>query len=127
PIAAETMGIHLSLYKTLTFGVSALYTGVAGSLSAIVVQFVAPDSFNVFLSISLLVGIVVGGLASISGAIFGALFIQFVPTYGHDNPKAGRCAIYGMLLIGFMYIMPTGIGGFLWKVWRWLGRERRKL
>jgi branched-chain amino acid transport system permease protein len=127
PIAAETMGIHLAFYKTLTFGVSALYTGIAGALSAIVVQFVAPDSFNVFLSISLLVGIVVGGLASISGAIFGALFIQFVPTYAQDISKAAPWAIYGMFLIGFMYIMPTGIAGFLWTVWRRLRRERRKL
>jgi branched-chain amino acid transport system permease protein len=127
PLAAETMGIHLPFYKTLTFGVSALYTGIAGALSAIVVQFVAPDSFNVFLSISLLVGVVVGGLASISGAIFGALFIQFVPTYAQDISKAAPWAIYGMFLIGFMYIMPTGIAGFLWAVWRWGRRKRRKL
>ena len=59
PVAAETMGINAPLYKSLTFGVSALYTGVAGALGAIVVQFVAPDSFTVFLSISLLVGVVV--------------------------------------------------------------------
>jgi branched-chain amino acid transport system permease protein len=127
PIAAETMGIHLPFYKTLTFGVSALYTGIAGALSAIIVQFVAPDSFNVFLSISLLVGIVVGGLASISGALFGALFIQFVPTYAQDISKAAPWAIYGVFLIGFMYMMPTGIAGFLWTVWRWLRRGRGRL
>ena len=66
-IAAEAMGIHNALYKSTAFGVSALYTGVAGALGAIAVQFVAPDSFNIFLSIVFLVGIVVGGLASISG------------------------------------------------------------
>jgi branched-chain amino acid transport system permease protein len=127
PLAAETMGIHLPFYKTLTFGVSALYTGIAGALSAVAVQFVAPDSFNVFLSISLLVGVVVGGLASISGALFGAVFIQFVPTYAQDISKAAPWAIYGMFLIGFMYVMPTGIAGFLWAVWRWVRRKRRKL
>ena len=79
PIAAQAMGIDTALYKSLTFGVSAAYTGVAGALSALVIAFVAPDAYDVFLSITFLVGIVVGGLASIPGAVFGALFIQFVP------------------------------------------------
>jgi branched-chain amino acid transport system permease protein len=79
PIAASTMGINSALYKSLAFGVSAMYTGVAGALGAIAVAFVAPDSFTIFLSITLVVGIVVGGLASISGALYGAVFVQFVP------------------------------------------------
>src|SRR6516162_3823248 len=70
PIAAAAMGINTSLYKTLTFGVSAFYTGVAGALGAIAVQFVAPDSFSFFLSISFLVGLVIGGVASIPGSLF---------------------------------------------------------
>ncbi len=53
PIAAEAMGVDISLYKALTFGVSAMYTGVGGALGAIAVQFVAPDSFTLFLSITL--------------------------------------------------------------------------
>jgi branched-chain amino acid transport system permease protein len=65
PIAAEAMGVNSALYKSLTFGVSAMYTGIAGALGAIAVQFVAPDSFSIFLSLSLLVGVVIGGLASI--------------------------------------------------------------
>jgi branched-chain amino acid transport system permease protein len=68
-IAAEAMGINNALYKSVIFGVSAAYTGVAGALSAVAIAFVAPDSFNVFLSITLLTGIVIGGLATISGAI----------------------------------------------------------
>ena len=72
PTAAATMGVNTALYKTLTFGVSALFTGVGGALSAIAVQFVAPDSFGFLLSISFLVGIVIGGFATISGAIYGA-------------------------------------------------------
>lgn len=121
-IAAEAVGVNTALYKSLTFGVSALYTGVAGALGAIVVQFVAPDTFNVFLSISFLVGIVVGGLASVSGAIFGAFFIQFVPTYAQDVSKAAPWAIYGVFLILFMYVMPTGVAGFLRLTWRRLRR-----
>src|SRR5438132_6936911 len=62
PIAASAMGINVSLYKSLTFGVSALYTGVAGALGAIAISFVAPDSFTLLLAIALFVGLVVGGV-----------------------------------------------------------------
>ncbi len=123
PIAAEAMGVNSALYKSLTFGVSAAYTGVAGALSAIAVAFVAPDTFNVFLSITFLVGIVVGGLASISGAIYGALFIQFVPNWAQDISKAAPWAIYGGFLIVFMYAMPRGIAGSVRLLWsRLVGR-----
>jgi branched-chain amino acid transport system permease protein len=110
-IAAQSMGVNTALYKSLTFGVSAAYTGVAGALSAVTVAYVAPDSFDVFRSITFLVGIVIGGLASISGAIFGAFFIQFVPNWAQDISKAAPWAIYGVFLIGFMYAMPRGIAG----------------
>src|SRR3954464_4460786 len=110
-IAAEAMGIHNALYKSLAFGVSAMFTGVAGALGAIAVQFVAPDSFNIFLSIVLLVGIVVGGLASISGALYGALFIQFIPNVADEISKAAPWAIFGVFMIGFVYLMPTGVAG----------------
>jgi branched-chain amino acid transport system permease protein len=109
PIAAEAMGVHNALYKSLAFGVSAMYTGIAGALGAIAVQFVAPDSFSIFLSITLLVGIVIGGLASLSGAVYGALFIQFVPNIADQISKAAPWAIYGVFLIGFMYLMPVGV------------------
>ena len=113
PIAAQAMGVNTALYKSLTFGVSAAYTGIAGALSALVIAFVAPDAFDVFLSITFVTGIVIGGLASISGAIFGALFIQFVPNWAQDISKAAPWAIYGVFLIGFMYVMPRGIAGAL--------------
>jgi len=113
PIAAQAMGVNTAMVKSLTFGVSALYTGVAGALGAIAIQFVAPDSFNIFLSITLLTGVVIGGLASISGAFFGALFIQFVPNIADKLSKAAPWAIYGVILIAFMYLMPAGVAGFL--------------
>jgi branched-chain amino acid transport system permease protein len=116
-IAAEAMGINSALYKSVVFGVSAAYTGVAGALSGITIAFVAPDSFSVFLSITLLTGVVIGGLATISGAIFGALFVQFVPNWAQDISKAAPGAIFGIFLIAFMYVMPHGIAGFLWLAW----------
>ena len=123
-IAAQSMGVNTALYKSLTFGVSAAYTGVAGALSAVTVAYVAPDSFDVFRSITFLVGVVIGGLASISGAIFGALFIQFVPNWAQDISKAAPWAIYGVFLIGFMYAMPRGIAGSLrLAVVRWYRRR----
>jgi branched-chain amino acid transport system permease protein len=113
PIAAEAMGVNNALYKSAAFGVSAMYTGIAGALGAIAVQFVAPDSFNIFLSIMLLVGIVIGGLASISGALYGALFIQFVPNIADEVSKAAPWAIFGIFMILFVYLMPTGVAGAL--------------
>ena len=113
PTAAAGMGIDTSLYKSLTFGVSALFTGVAGALGAIVTQFVSPDSFTLFLSISFIVGVVIGGVATVSGAFFGALFVEFVPNYADQISKAAPWAIYGALLIAFMYAMPTGVVGLL--------------
>jgi branched-chain amino acid transport system permease protein len=124
PIAAQAMGVNTAMVKSLTFGVSALYTGIAGALGAIAVQFVAPDSFNFFLSITLLTGVVIGGLASISGAFFGALFIQFVPNVADEISKAAPWAIYGVVLIAFMYVMPTGVAGFVRLVRHRLARRR---
>ena len=125
PIAATAMGINLPMFKSLAFGVSAGFTGVAGALGAIAVAYVSPDSFTVTLSIFLLVGVVVGGLASIPGAIFGAIFIQFVPNISDQISKSAPAAIYGILLIGLMYLMPTGVMGMVQRVWARLGASRK--
>jgi branched-chain amino acid transport system permease protein len=117
PIAATAMGINLPVFKSMTFGVSAGVTGLAGALGAIVVAFVSPDSFTVNLSIFLLVGVVVGGLASIPGAIFGGMFIQFVPNIADEISKSAPAAIYGLMLIAFMYLLPMGVMGGIYKMW----------
>ena len=123
PIAATAMGINLPVFKSLTFGVSAAYCGVAGGLGAIVVAFVSPDSFTVNLSIFLLVGVVVGGLASIPGAIFGAIFIQYMPNIADEFSKSAPAAIYGVLLIVLMYAMPLGVMGGIQTLWAKLRRR----
>jgi len=113
PVAAKAMGVNLSLYKSLTFGVSALYTGVAGAVGAIVVQFVAPDSFTINLAIALFVGLVVGGVGWIPGAFFGALFILFVPNIAETFSKGLAGAVYGIMLILLIYVIPSGVAGLL--------------
>jgi len=124
--AAEAMGINLAMVKTRTFAVSAMYTGVAGSLGAIAVAFVAPDSFSVFLSITLFVGLCAGGAASIGGTIVGAIFIEFVPNLADQVSKAAPGAVYGVILIAMLFLMPMGAGGFLARMWRklpWSGQS----
>ena len=113
PLASAAMGVDTARYKSVTFGISAMYTGIAGALAALSVQFVAPDSFGSLVSTGFLVGIVVGGLASISGAIYGAIFIQFVPNLADQISKAAPWALYGATLIAFVYLMPAGIAGFV--------------
>ncbi|HYA07008.1 MAG TPA: branched-chain amino acid ABC transporter permease [Xanthobacteraceae bacterium] len=113
PIAAATMGINTARYKTLAFGTSTLFTGVAGALFAIVVGYVSPESFSLFLSLSFLVGSAVGGIATIGGAIVGGCFIQFVPNLANDVSDAAPWAIYGLVMLIFMYAMPRGVVGSL--------------
>ena len=125
------MGVNAALYKTTCFGVSALYAGVAGALSALAVGFVSPESFGLSLSLSFLVGIVVGGLGSLGGVLFGALFIEFVPnladqlsvTFG-ESAKALPGAIYGGLLILAMAVMPGGVAGALEAAMRRVSRKK---
>jgi branched-chain amino acid transport system permease protein len=122
PTAASAMGINVALYKSLTFGVSALYTGVAGALGAIAIQFVAPDSFTFVLAIALFVGLVVGGVGSIGGTLFGGLFVLFVPNIAEHFSKGLAGAVYGIILLALIYLMPTGAAGLV----RWIARSLRR-
>jgi hypothetical protein len=99
-------------YKTLTFGVSALYTGVAGALSAIVVQFVAPDSFSFFLSVSFLVGLVIGGVGSIAGCLVGGFFVLYVPNIAESVSTGLAGVVYGVILLLVIFVMPDRAAGF---------------
>lgn len=116
--AALSSGVSLAKYKTLAFGVSAAYAGVAGSLFAIATTYVNPDTFPVQLSIFLLVGVVVGGLGSLTGLIAGAVFIEFLPMWAQDISKSPGApgVIYGLILIGVIFLLPTGAAGVLRRV-----------
>jgi branched-chain amino acid transport system permease protein len=113
PIAATSFGISLARFKTLAFAISAFYAGIAGALYAIAIAFVNPDTFPTSLSILLLTGAVIGGLGSLSGMIFGALFIEFVPIYAQKVNQSAPNVLYGLILIAVLYLLPGGAGGVI--------------
>lgn len=115
-LAARTMGVNPATVKTMTFAYSAGFTGVAGSLYALVIGFVSPDSFTILLAINLLVGAIVGGVATIGGAVFGAAFIVFVPVYASDVNEALGGVIYGLALVAVMFTMRGGVMGVLHRI-----------
>jgi branched-chain amino acid transport system permease protein len=123
-ISAQSMGIHLAYYKTLSFAISAGLTGVAGALYAHKLQFISPDQFNILQSIDLLLMIVIGGLGSVHGAFLGAMFLiampqlislckDFLPDAIGQAPGL-KNVLYGGVLISFVLFEPMGIFG------RWL-------
>lgn len=113
PLAAEAMGVELAKFKTIVFGTGALISGIGGALGAIAVGFVSPDSFTIALSLMLFVGMVIGGASSISGAIYGAFFIVFIPNIAEQISKAVPGAIFGVILILFMFFVPGGIASMV--------------
>jgi branched-chain amino acid transport system permease protein len=111
-LAATASGLNRSTYKVAAFGVSAAYAGVAGSLFAINVAYVSPDTYPIELSLFLLVGAVVGFFGSIWGAVLGALLLQFRPdlvgVIPHVNTKeAGPTTFFlGLVLVALMLVLP---------------------
>lgn len=112
-IAARTMGVDLARVKTRMFAISAMYAGVAGALYAFAIAFVAPESFTLTLSFAFLTAAVIGGLGTISGAVFGAFFLLYVPRWAAEVDQALTGVVYGVLLIGAMYAFRGGIAGAL--------------
>ncbi|MFI9247518.1 branched-chain amino acid ABC transporter permease [Streptomyces sp. NPDC053086] len=122
--AAEVMGVRLSLHKTLAFAWSATFAGVAGCLYTWVIGFVSPDSFSFVLSITLLAGLVVGGLGSLYGPLLGGAFMMYVPSVSQDVSEAAPGVVFGLLIIAVMFVAPTGLAGLPGRV---LGAVARRL
>ena len=127
PIAAQALGIDVVECTALTFAVGAAYAGVAGALAALLLDFIAPESFTYWLSILLLVGSVFGGMTSVWGAVAGGLFLQFWPDIASMISRDLVHPVFGALLVLSMRFMPNGVaGGVL--VWRrletWATRAR---
>jgi branched-chain amino acid transport system permease protein len=118
-IGAQQMGVNVSWYKTLAFGLSSLYAGVGGGLFVYTQDFASPESFSTFQSITLLVSIVIDGLASILGSILAAAFFTFqngvIAELADQLPAVDRLrwAIYGGTLILVMIFLPSGAAGLV--------------
>ena len=123
-ISAQSMGIHLARYKTLSFALSAALAGIGGALYAHKLQFISPDQFNIVQSIDLLLLVVIGGLGSVHGAFLGAIFLismpqliamskDYLPEVIGQAPGL-QAVVYGVVLIGFVLFEPMGLYG------RWL-------
>ena len=129
-VAAEIIGVSLTRYKMIAFGVSSFYAGVAGALIWMFIGFINPVSFNLLLSIQYVAMVLIGGIATISGSIMGAVFITFLPRivdklaeilpFIADAPAGGFLTkfqveemLFGLLIIGFLILEPLGLYG-LW-------------
>jgi branched-chain amino acid transport system permease protein len=107
-IAASSMGVDLTLYKTLAFGISAGFTGIAGALSAIAVAYVAPDAYTFNFAIALFIGMVIGGVGWLPGSLFGAAFIVLVPNVAEEISKGLSYAVYGVFIFAVIFLLPNG-------------------
>lgn len=116
PLAAEAMGIDARVYKVLTFALSGMYAGVAGVLYVLAISYVSPEAFPLLLSVTFLAAIAVGGLSTISGAVVGAIFVQFVPQFASEVNDSLATLLYGVVLIIVMIAMPAGIAGSVKKL-----------
>jgi branched-chain amino acid transport system permease protein len=114
PIAAVSFGVNPYVYKTLAFGWSAVLAGVAGAFYAIPTAYVSPDSFSFALSITLLIGAVLGGIMTFWGALAGGLVVEFLPLVAQQINAAAPSVVYGVALILVMMFVPDGVvGGML--------------
>jgi branched-chain amino acid transport system permease protein len=128
-ISAQSMGIHLAHYKTLSFMISAALAGLGGALYGHQLQFISPDQFSVLQSIDLLLMVVIGGLGSVHGAFLGALFLitmpqlialgkDFLPDHVAQAPGL-QSLVYGVVLIAFVLFEPMGLYGRWLKIRTW--------
>jgi len=129
-VAAEVMGVSLLRTKTLAFTVSSFYAGISGALLSIVIGRISPETWNIFLSIDFLAVVFIGGLATITGSIMGAIFVVLLPQLVNwltgFIPGAGgigeggllnvfelQTIIFGVLIVLFLILEPRGLYG-LW-------------
>jgi branched-chain amino acid transport system permease protein len=136
-ISASLCGLHVQRQQTLAFVVSAACAGLGGGLYAVVLNLATPSAFPLTLSLSLLTGVVVGGLGSLAGAAWGAALLVLLPTWSDDLAHSLNLnsnvqgnlpfAIYGVVLIVAMLGWPTGIQGALRAVVRRLSIRRREV
>lgn len=128
-ISAQSMGVNLARYKTLSFALSAGITGLAGALYAHQIRFISPEQFTLFLSIEFLMMIVIGGLGSLHGAVFGAIFMivlpelialakDFLPQVVAEQTGL-KATVFGLVMVLFVIFEPLGLYGRWVKIRTW--------
>jgi branched-chain amino acid transport system permease protein len=110
-IAAISFGVNPVLFKSLAFAWSAAYAGIAGGLIAVATAYVSPDTYSLQLSIALVIGVVLGGIDTLWGALIGGFVIEFLPLWAQTISTSASAIIYGIALILVMILMPGGIAG----------------
>ena len=136
-VAAEVIGIDITKYKILSFMVSSFYAGIAGSLYAVTLSYIGPEHFTFLMTIEYLAICLVGGVGTIVGTIYGAVFITLLPegirllrdAFSQDYPFLVtrladlQASVYGLLIVLFLIFEPTGLFGIwlrikkYWKAW----------
>ncbi len=111
PVAAISFGVNPYFYKTAAFGWSAVLAGIAGGFLAIPTAYVSPDTFTFALSITLLIGAVLGGITTFWGALVGGIVVEFLPLVAQQVNAAAPSVVYGVALILVMMFLPDGIVG----------------
>jgi branched-chain amino acid transport system permease protein len=122
-VAAVSFGINPYFYKTLAFGWSAAYAGVAGALIAIATAYVSPDVYSLTLSTTLLIGLVLGGIETMWGALVGGVVVEFLPLWAQKINSGAPAIVQGVALIIVMLVMPGGIAGTLMRAFKRPARE----
>lgn len=125
PVSAASMGVNLPSTKVTTFAVSAGYAGMGGAMQAMLFNFVSPESVSFLISISLLTGIVIGGLGTVAGAVIGGLFVVYMPNYAVEISDAAPGVVYGVIIVLVMLLAPGGVMGLVRRGTLRVGRRRR--
>jgi branched-chain amino acid transport system permease protein len=131
-VAAASSGVSLVLYKTLAFGISAGFAGVAGSLFVLAnLGYVNSDTYSIALSLYILIGAAVAGLGSLWGVVVGAAFIALLPNVSQSAPLIGSIpdrqdVTFGVIVILVMLVIPTGVAGLLHRAALTLASRRRR-
>jgi len=123
PLAASTMGIHVTYVRAMAFAVSGAVTAVAGAITGLLDDYVAPDAYSVFFSITLLVGAVAGGIDRLHGAFVGAVTLAVLSAVAAGISEFVAIPIYGFVLIGLIMLAPRGVAPLLDRFWRRLTRR----
>lgn len=116
-LAAAASGINVARAKTMAFVICSGYGGLSGALYAHYSGFISPDDFSLGRSIILLSMLIVGGEFSILGAIVGAVVLSYLPEWLRFV-GGGYMAVFGLLMLGVLIVMPNGIVGSLRSRWR---------